>query len=256
MLEKLDGLPTNVVGVKAIGTVTKADYEQVIDPIVEQARREGSRLRFIYQFGPEFDGFSPGAAWEDLRIGLSALRLFEGCAVVTDIGWIREAMKLAGFFMPCPVRVFDNAELDVAAAWLESIPRGSGVKHRLLGDLGVLVLEPTGPLRAEDFDALALVVDPWIEAHGELHGLVIHMREFPGWENLGSFLQHMRFVREHHRKVDRVALAADGMFAELLPSIGELFIHAEIKHFDYDELERAIAWAGEVEGARAAAASS
>jgi hypothetical protein len=107
-----------------------------------------------------------------------------------------------------------------------------------------LVLEPEGPLRREDFDALALSVDPWIEVHGELRGVVVHARGFPGWENVGGFLRHLRFVRDHHRKIGRIALAAGGRLAEWAPRLAEHFVHAEVKAFGYDELDRAIAWAG------------
>jgi len=43
---------------------------------------------------------TPGAAWKDVTLGLRALGLFDGCAVVSDIGWVREASRLAGG--PCP----------------------------------------------------------------------------------------------------------------------------------------------------------
>jgi hypothetical protein len=54
----------------------------------------------------------------------------------------------------------------------------------------------------------------------------------------------MRFIRDHHRKVKRIALAADTKLASLAPRIAELFIQAEVKSFGYDEIEAAIAWAG------------
>jgi hypothetical protein len=108
MLEKLKNLPNEIEGVKAIGKVSKEDYEQVFAPFLEEARRQGRRIRFLYQLGPEFGSFTPGAAWEDAKIGLHFMRLFDGCAVVTDLDWIREATRLVGFFMPCPVRVFGN----------------------------------------------------------------------------------------------------------------------------------------------------
>jgi SpoIIAA-like len=107
----------------------------------------------------------------------------------------------------------------------------------------VMVVEVRQALRAQDFDALALTADTWIEAHGELQGLVIHAREFPGWENLAGLLRHVRFVRDHQRKVERVALAADSKLAGLAPGIAEHFVEAEVKSFAYDELDNAIAWA-------------
>ena len=243
MIEKLKDLPRGIDGVRAIGKISKEDYEQVFVPLLDEARREGRHIRFLYQLGPDFEGFTLGAAWEDAKIGLHFLRLFDGCAVVTDLAWIGELARLAGFLMPCPVSIFSNKEFAEAIKWLCSLPEGAAISHRLLPESGVIVVEVKQALRAQDFDSLAFTADAWIEAHGDLQGLVIHAREFPGWENLASFLRHVRFVREHHRKVKRIALAADTKLASLAPSIAEHFIQAEVKSFGYDELDAAIAWA-------------
>jgi stage II sporulation SpoAA-like protein len=245
MLERLQNLPPGIDGVKAVGRVSREDYERVVDPIVDAARREGRRIRLLYQVGPEFEGFTAGAAWEDAKLGLASLRLFDGCAVVTDVGWIREATRVMGFVMPCPVRVFDNGRLAEAVEWLRSLPEGPAVSHRVLPGSGVLVVEVRQALRAQDFDALAATADNWIEANGDLPGIVIHAREFPGWENLGSLIRHVRFVRDHHRRVDRVALASDSRLAGLAPRLAEHFVKAEVRRFGYDDLDAAIMWAGE-----------
>lgn len=245
MLERISGLPPGVDGVRATGKVAKEDYERVFQPMLEEADREGRRLRFLYHFGPGFETFTADGAWADARIGLRTMRRFEGCAIVGDHPWIRRASAVAGFFMPCPVRTFPEAELDDAATWLASLPEGPGVHARLLAETGVLVVEVADPLRSQDFDALAASVDAWLEHHEALRGLVIHAREFPGWENLQGLLHHVRFVREHHRRIGRVALAADAKLAGLVPRIGKHFVAAEIRHFAYDELDAAIAWAAE-----------
>jgi SpoIIAA-like len=244
MLEKLKDLPRGIDGVRAVGTVSRDDYEQVFAPLLDEARRAGRRIRFLYQFGSEFQGFTPGAAWEDAKIGLRSMRLFDGCAIVSDIGWARESARLIGFLVPCPVQVFANQKLGEAIEWLRSLPEGAAISHHLLPEVGVIVVEVKEALRAQDFDALAVTADTWIETHGDLQGIVIHAREFPGWENLGSFLRHVRFVRDRHRKVQRVALAADSQLAHLAPRIAEHFVQAEVKGFGYDDLEKAIAWAG------------
>ena len=85
---------------------------------------------------------------------------------------------------------------------------------------------------------------------------MIHAREFPGWENLGSLLRHLRFVRDHHRKVKRLALAADTKLANLAASLGEHFARAEVKKFTFGELESAIAWAGGGAGQSATSSSA
>ena len=248
MLEALRDLPPGIEGLNATGRITKEDYERVFEPLVEGARREGRRLRFLYDLGPEFEGFTPGAAWEDAKLGLRSMRLFDGCAIVSDLGWIRESTGLVGFLMPCSVRVFGNRERDEAVEWLRSLPEEASASLRLLPEVGVIVVEIQQALRAQDFDALALTADTWIEAHGDLQGLVFHARAFPGWENIGSFLRHARFVRDHHQKVKRVALAADGKLASVMPRLAEHFVKAEVKSFAYDDLESAIQWAGAHQG--------
>ncbi|MFH8680775.1 STAS/SEC14 domain-containing protein [Streptomyces lydicus] len=244
MLERLEDVPAGIAAVKATGTVSKKDYETVIEPLINDARAEGRRLRILCEFGPDFRSFTPAAGWEDLKVGMRSLRLFEGCALVSDIGWIRKSTSLTSFLMPCPVRVFGMEERAAALDWLTSLPEAPGVSHRLLHGPQVLVIEVEEPLRTQDFDALALTADSWLETHTELAGVVVHAREFPGWENVGSMLRHVRFVRDHHRKVRKVALAADSKLAGLVPHIAKHFIQAEVRRFGYDELDVAVAWAG------------
>jgi hypothetical protein len=244
MIQQLKDLPHGIQGVKATGKVSKADYTTVLEPMLDEARHAGRRLLFLYEIGPGFESFSPGAAWEDAKVGVHSMLQFDGCAIVTDIGWIRESARLAGFLMPYAVRVFGNAERDQAVAWLAAIGSGPGITHRLIPDPGVLVVEATAPLRVQDFGALTASADAWIEAHGELRGLVVHAREFPGWENLAGFLSHLRFIREHHRSIGRVALAVDSKLAALAPRIADHFVKAELKAFGYGALDEAIAWAG------------
>jgi hypothetical protein len=225
--------------------LTAQDYDGVLEPMLDEARREGRRLRILCELGPDFEGLTAGAAWEDARLGLRAWRLFSGCAIVTDIEWVREATRLSAFLVPCPVRVFSNAERAQAIDWLAELPKTPGLPHRLIENRGVIVVEVDRPLRAHDFEGLGMTADSWIEGHGSLQGLVVHARSFPGWENLGGLVRHVQFVRDHHKKVRRVAIAADGAFATLAPQIGQHFVSAEVRAFPHDALGAAIDWAAE-----------
>jgi len=242
MLERIEGLSPLVDGVRASGRVTRDDYERVLVPLLEERRARGERIRFLYEFGPDFTNFTASAAAEDFRVGLRHLRLFERCAVVTDVDWIRHSTQLVGALLPCPVRVFGKDQRDDAVAWLGSPDAESKLAFELR-DEGVLIVRPQGPLRREDFDKLASVVDPWIERHGVLRGLVIAVPKFPGWENVGSLIRHVEFVREHHRKVGRVALAADGTIPDIASKVAAHFVAAEVKSFPYAGLDDAVRWA-------------
>lgn len=244
MLQRTENLPAGIDGLTASGKITREDYQGVVEPLLVEARRTRRSLRLLCDFSPEFEGFTPGAAWEDAKLGLRYMRLFAGCAIVSDLTWLRESTKLTGFLIPCPVRAFGARERDEAIEWLSALPTGVAATHRLIPDIGVIVVEIHEALRAEDFDALALTADAWIEAHGDLQGLVIHVREFPGWENLGSLFRHFEFVRDHHRTVKRVALSTDIGLASLAPRLSEHFVQAEVKTFAYDALHSAVSWAG------------
>jgi hypothetical protein len=118
MLRKIENLPSNVIGIRAEGKVTKEDYESVIIPLLKEQHDQGNRVRFLYQMGSDFDEFTLGAAWDDFRIGLKYLRMFEMCAVVTDVDWISKASKVFGHLIPCPVKTFTNDQYKEAVKWL------------------------------------------------------------------------------------------------------------------------------------------
>ncbi len=124
MLTELTNVPAGIQALEAVGSVTKADYDRVFAPLVDRARRTGARMRLLYQFGPRFERITPGALWADTRLGVDYSRLLDGCAVVSDIDWIRAPARGIGAWMPCPVRVYDNGGRDDAVAWLSSLPAG------------------------------------------------------------------------------------------------------------------------------------
>jgi len=116
------------------------------------------------------------------------------------------------------------------------------IKFELLKDEGVLVVEPNGALTADDFLAVARAVDPYILDKGKLTGLLIEAPSFPGWEDFGGLIGHMKFIRDHHRKIDRIAVVTDSRFLTIAPRIAEHFVHPEIKLYQSGEKASALAW--------------
>ena len=116
------------------------------------------------------------------------------------------------------------------------------VRHELLREQGVLVLKPEGALRSEDFESLGDVVDPYIEKHGDLKGLLVDAAAFPGWENFAALLSHLRFVRDHHRRIRRIAVVSDHKMLTVGPKIASHFVSAEIRTFDAASRDAALAW--------------
>ena len=107
---------------------------------------------------------------------------------------------------------------------------------------GILLLKPSEPLTKEVFEGLGAAVDAYLEGHAMLHGVLVHAKGFPGWETFGGFTSHMRFVREHHEKVERVAIVTDSQLADMAESLGQHFTSAEVRHFPFADYAQALDW--------------
>jgi hypothetical protein len=118
------------------------------------------------------------------------------------------------------------------------------IEHELLRDAGVLVVTPRGPLQAADFERLAGAVDPYIAERGGLAGLMIYAESFPGWKDFAGLVAHLRFVREHQRKIRKIAAVTDSGFLSIAPRIAQHFVRAEVRHFPYADRALALAWLG------------
>ncbi len=116
------------------------------------------------------------------------------------------------------------------------------LSYELLDDEAILVVKPEGALESSDFETIATAVDPYIETHGELRGLLIESESFPGWHDFGAFISHLRFVRDHHKHIRRVAAVADGAVASIAPQVAKHFVSAEVRHFDFADREAALVW--------------
>jgi hypothetical protein len=116
------------------------------------------------------------------------------------------------------------------------------LEHRLLPTEGLLIVSPKTPLESIDFRRLALEIDPYIEANGKLHGVMIDAESFPGWKNLGGLVAHVKFVKNHYQKVEKFALLTDNSLLTVAPRIAGQFVLAKVKRFSRSQREEALRW--------------
>jgi len=109
----------------------------------------------------------------------------------------------------------------------------------------ILHVRPEGPLEKADFARLAEIADPYIDKHGSLAGLLLEADRFPGWKNFAGMVQHFRFVRGHHRRIRKVAVVTDALFAKLAERIARHFIAADVKRFPAGQVRQAKMWIGQ-----------
>ena len=118
MLELIEGLPKNVVGIAASGKVTMQDCQDVLMPAIEKSRKRHDKIRLYYELNSRF----PGASWDDLDLGLEHASCCERVAIVTDIGWVRLTVKAVRFLIPSKIRVFATVQAEEGRAWITARP--------------------------------------------------------------------------------------------------------------------------------------
>lgn len=105
------------------------------------------------------------------------------------------------------------------------------------------ILSPDGKLNKQDFQQASQLIDPFIQEHGSLNGLVIYSKNFPGWASFSALVAHFNFIHDHHRKVKKLAFVSDSSVLKHIEPIAKHFIAAEIKEFNFQDLPAAVDWA-------------
>ena len=116
------------------------------------------------------------------------------------------------------------------------------ITYELDKEKKLLIIHPEGPLSEQDFKAVAGAIEPFIERSGSLAGLIIQAEAFPGWHDFAGLVGHFKFVKGHHKQIQKVAAVTDDKFVAILPKVAGHFVSAEIKHFPNRDFEAAKAW--------------
>src|ERR1700761_3564671 len=120
MVERIEAMPEGTIGFRVVEELTGEDYREQIEPALAAAAESGE-VRLLFEIDAGF-GMNAGAVIEDaktgLKLGLGHMKAWKRTAVVTDVDWIRKAMKAFGFMAPGEVLVFEPAELGAAKVWV------------------------------------------------------------------------------------------------------------------------------------------
>jgi hypothetical protein len=118
MLELIGGLPGNIIGITVSGRLTMQDCREVLVPAMEKSLKRHDKIRLYYELNSRF----PGAAWDEIDLGLEHASRCERVAIITDIGWVRLTVKALRFLIPSEIRVFATVQADDGRAWIRARP--------------------------------------------------------------------------------------------------------------------------------------
>jgi stage II sporulation SpoAA-like protein len=119
MITILDGLPPQVLGVRASGKVTHTDYRDTLIPHAEAMIANGP-ICLLFVLGKDFAGYEVGALRDDGTFGMRYWRDFRRIAVVGDESRVRTTVSLLKPVAPCEVRQFSRLQLSAANAWVSA----------------------------------------------------------------------------------------------------------------------------------------
>jgi hypothetical protein len=119
MLQFIKDLPEHVIGIHAIGQVSKEDYDKVLAPRLEELVAKQGEINYILVLeNNAITDFSAGAWYDELKLGLKHFTKWNKIAIVTDqksIEWFSNAFKA---IIPGQSKGFPLGKLDEAVAWV------------------------------------------------------------------------------------------------------------------------------------------
>ena len=118
MLQFIKDLEPHVVGIHAIGEVTKEDMETVLMPRIDELVQRQGEINYLLVLETDVKNFTVGAWWEDLKVGLKNFTKWNKIAVVSDqkgVEWFTDAFR---FFIPDKSKGFSIDQLDEAVKWI------------------------------------------------------------------------------------------------------------------------------------------
>lgn len=243
MFEQIEDLPDHVIGLKITGKITASDYRAILIPLVEEKLKSHKRIDCLCVIENRFPGAEPAAMWEDMRLGLSNMNHWGRIALVTDIHWIESSISLFKIFWPGHLRHFELGDYDKAKNWVCEHHRAS-VEVEIDVDHGLLILRPSQDhaLTEYDFELISDIADSYLSEHDSIYGILISSRHFPGWQGFSAMMSHMKFVHDHHRKIERIAVVTNSPMGKFADHIADHFVRAEIKSYEYDQYDIALDW--------------
>jgi hypothetical protein len=117
LLTFIEGLPPDVLAIKATGKITHTDYQDKLIPKAEALMAKGP-IRMLYVVDQDFSGFELEALWDDSKFGLKHWNDFSRIAVVADQAWLRNAVSMFTPLIRGEVRLFKLSDLSTAKAWI------------------------------------------------------------------------------------------------------------------------------------------
>lgn len=122
MLQILTDMPASVVAVRAVGEVTKEDYDTKLLPAVESVAKEFKEINFLFVLETDLQNFTPAAWMRDAWMSLKNYTKWNKVAVVSDQKFVQKLSDMLRYVFPGEAKGFSFEELQQAKEWVAGNP--------------------------------------------------------------------------------------------------------------------------------------
>jgi hypothetical protein len=116
MIEKISGLPENMVGFRSEGEVVKDDFDLVMEE-VKLLVEKTDKLNYLLFLDNSPADFTLGAWLQDALLGIKNITKWNRAAIVTDCQKVIDLTDVFSKIMPGTFRGFKKTEYLLAIDW-------------------------------------------------------------------------------------------------------------------------------------------
>lgn len=118
MIEVISGMPPFVAPFKAHDKITRNDYEEIINPLVEKIYREYGKINYLLVIETDLGNYTVGAWIKDALLGFVYFTEWRKIAIVSERKGVKTFTNIFGKLVPGQTRGFMMSELDKAKKWI------------------------------------------------------------------------------------------------------------------------------------------
>lgn len=118
MIEVINGLPAYVAGFRAIGKVTREDYQKIIYPLVGSIAKAFGKINYLLVIETSLSNYSAGAWIDDAVLGITYFNKWNKLAIVSHSDGIKKFTDVFGKLIPGETKGFKMQDLPFAKEWI------------------------------------------------------------------------------------------------------------------------------------------
>lgn len=107
----------------------------------------------------------------------------------------------------------------------------------------IIHFKVVGKIQEGDFDTnIRPKVDEHLKSNESIKGVFIDGTDFQGWSDFNALIEHLNFVKDHHRFIKKLAIVGDHLLFSFAPEIIGSMVKVDLKHFASAKAEAANEW--------------